>query len=59
VRLYSPIYRSMGRDDVCVGEPPKQDTWHYIGQQRWRPVGIKSIWPALAVPVLGFIFSSR
>ncbi|KAH9972957.1 hypothetical protein BGW80DRAFT_276586 [Lactifluus volemus] len=28
----------------------RKDTWHYIGQQRWRPVGIKSIWPALAVP---------
>jgi hypothetical protein len=51
-----PVRETVGHDDVYVGEPPKQNSWHYISQQHWKIVGIKSIWPALAVPVLGLFF---
>ena len=35
---------------MCV--TPAQNGWHYLGQQRWSLVDIKSIWTSLGSPVL-------
>jgi Gpi18-like mannosyltransferase len=55
VRPHLLVYRSVGHDDLWATS--KQNIWHYLGQQRWKVVWIKSIWAALADPVLPFYLS--
>jgi len=44
-----PVQSAVRVDDVCP--TLTQNGWHYLGQQRWSLVDIKSIWQALGPPV--------
>jgi len=46
----SPVQNVVSPNDVCV--TPAQNGWHYLGQQRWSLVDIKSIWTSLGTLVL-------